>query len=419
MSAKTAQTISPAQTPPHFRAVMASGAAGDSIGSKLLDDAAREGCAPPEEGTTPARVVPELRPLSALDTLPEVDPGELFRDRFLCAGGAALLAAATGVGKSTFVCGLTLHAAAGLPYLGLRPVRALRTWIVGAENDDHDTRDFFRGAEFQLVREAGADATARARENVRFALVNTLAGEGLAAWLGDQLEQTPATARPDVLVLDPAFAYIGGDAMQQTDVSAFLRGLLNPLLTRYRLGLLLVHHSNKPRRDQGGPAAAGSDFAYLGAGSAEFANWARAVLALLPTPLDGVFELRAGKRGGRLGWTGPDGTRTCRRHVAHSAEPGEPFFWRDATPEEIAALPADKRTGAGRPGLDIDTLCRAAAKLCKRRMPLARFKDTLREETGIGRQACDEVVRRVTDADGELEKSRDGAAWYIRPRGLL
>jgi hypothetical protein len=356
---------------------------------------------------------PALRPITALDDLPEMDDGELFKDRFLCAGGACLVAACTGIGKSTLICGLTLHAAAGRPYLGLRPARPLRSWIIGAENDDHDLRDFFRGAEFQLRRDVGDDVADMARGNVYFAMVNTLSGQDLTDWLHGVLERTPPELRPDLLALDPAFAFIGGDALQQAVASAFLRGLLNPLLTQYRLGLILVHHANKPRKDQVGPSTC-SDFAYLGAGSAEFANWARAVLALLPTSVEGMYELRAGKRGGRLSWTGPNGGRTCRRYIAQSSEPGEPFYWREATPEEIASLPVDRHGVGGRPASDIEALARGAGTLCKKKTGLQEFKKHLQSELCVGRPTAKDVIDRLVK-DKVIRKFKVGTAWYLEP----
>jgi hypothetical protein len=358
-----------------------------------------------------------MRPITALDDLPEKDPNELIGDRFVCSGGTVLLAAPTGIGKSTFTSGMTYHFGAGLPYMGLRPIRPLRTWMIGAENDDHDQRDFIRGAEYQLRRDAGEEAVKLARSNLFFAMVNSLSGITLKNWLRDLLEQTPLEMRPDLLVLDPAFAYIGGDALQQADVSAFLRGMLNPILTDYKLGLILIHHTNKPKKDQGGPST-GSDYAYLGAGSAEFANWARAVLAIIPTSLEGVFELRAGKRGGRLGWATSSGSKTCKRYIAHSSEPGEPFFWRVATQEEIESLPQDRQNRKGRPTADVNALVNAASGLCTGLIGLSDLQVRIQSELGVGRDVSISVVNKLV-ADKILNKFKIGRQWKVEPARLI
>jgi hypothetical protein len=359
---------------------------------------------------------PMLRPITALDDLPEKDKHELIGDRFVCAGGAVLLAAPTGIGKSTFVSGMVYHFGAGLPYMGLRPLRPLLTWMIGAENDDHDQRDFIRGAEYQLRRENGEDKLRLARKNLFFAQVNTLAGIALADWLRGLLDKTPTNARPDLLVLDPAFAYIGGDALKQADVSAFLRGMLNPILTEYKIGLILIHHCNKPKKDAAAPAA-DSDYAYLGAGSAEFANWARAVLAILPSKIEGVFELRAGKRGGRLGWTNSNGVKTCKRYIAHSSEPGEPFFWRDATPEEVALLPVDRQGQAGRPVVDIKPLLNPAADLCTALILQSDFEARIKAAFGVGRDTARAIIKKLVE-DKTLHKFKTDKN-YIEPSKLL
>jgi hypothetical protein len=52
-----------------------------------------------------------------------------------------------------------------------------------------------------------------------------------------------------------------------------------------------------------------------------------------------VFELRAAKRGGRLGWLERDGKKSYIRHLAHAKEPGA-ICWREV---EIEA------TQGGRP----------------------------------------------------------------------
>ncbi|MBC8095865.1 MAG: hypothetical protein H7Y43_08630, partial [Akkermansiaceae bacterium] len=85
------------------------------------------------------------------------------------------------------------------------------------------------------------------------------------------------------------------------------------------------------------------DFAYLGGGSAEWANWARGVLALRSLGSHSVFELRAAKRGGRLGWKEPDGeTKAFAKVIAHAAEPGV-ICWREADASEVPMPAKGKR----------------------------------------------------------------------------
>jgi RecA-family ATPase len=48
--------------------------------------------------------------------------------------------------------------------------------------------------------------------------------------------------RPDLLWIDPALAYLGGEASSQRDVGGFLRNMLNPLLREFACGCVILHH---------------------------------------------------------------------------------------------------------------------------------------------------------------------------------
>ncbi len=151
----------------------------------------------------------------------------------------------------------------------------------------------------------------------------------------------------DLVIIDPAFAYLGGDSNSQKDVSHFMRELLNPLMQRHRVGLILAHHTNKPLRGKEKDNWEAGDFAYLGAGSAEWINPARAALALRSIGSDTVFELRAPKRGKRLRWLDGDGAFTVTRFIAHHREVGV-ICWREAEPAEVEELLSDDGPGRRR-----------------------------------------------------------------------
>jgi hypothetical protein len=126
---------------------------------------------------------------------------------------------------------------------------------------------------------------------------------------------------PDVVFVDPLLAYIGGDVCKQEVASAFLRNGLNPIIHRHNIGLVIVHHTSKPSKEAP-RAAMNGDAAYLGTGSADLANWARAVLCIQAVAgSNTVYRLQAGKRGKRLGWAGQDGTPELSRFIAHSPVP--------------------------------------------------------------------------------------------------
>ena len=281
--------------------------------------------------------LPEAKLLSALlRPKAESDPNELLRNRLLCRGGSLLLVGPTGVGKSSLTIQLCIHWSLGQACFGLRPTRPLRILIVQAENDEGDMAEMRDGvmAGLNLSEEERRIAGGR----IVIVTEDAKTGAEFATLLDKLLEQYPS----DLVVTDPAFAYLGGDASSQSDVSFFLRNLLNPVIHKHQVGFLLVHHVNKPPQgEQKGQWQAG-DFAYLGSGSAEFANWARAVLAIRSIGSSTTYELLLAKRGRRAGWLDGMGQPTNSRHIAYHRDPNT-ICWREAQASEIAPfLPPDK-----------------------------------------------------------------------------
>jgi hypothetical protein len=272
------------------------------------------------------------RKLSDLAT-PEEDAGnELLKNRFLCRGGGALFVGPTGIGKSAFEIQAACLWAIGKPLFGITPARPLRSVIIQAENDEGDLREMRDGVFNGLglsdaERELATDSIIVADETCRTSV----------AFFVEVVEPLLELHKPDLLWIDPAFGYLGGQANQEA-VTPFLRNGLNPLLQKYRCGGWVVHHTNKPPSGKEKPDWQAGDFAYLGSGSIEWANWARGVLAIRSIGSDHVYELRAGKRGRRLGWKDENGNPAYFRLVAHSKEPGV-ICWCDA---EAADTPAAK-----------------------------------------------------------------------------
>lgn len=110
-----------------------------------------------------------------------------------------------------------------------------------------------------------------------------------------------------------------------------------PLIAKHGCGAVIVHHTNKISKD---PDKQVSDFTYLGAGSAEWANWSRAILALNKTDVDNLYELIAAKRGARLKWRTGDGVSlSMKRYIGHCKRP-DTICWIEmaiADAEELRA----------------------------------------------------------------------------------
>lgn len=257
------------------------------------------------------------------------DPSELLCHRFLCRGGGLLLVGPTGVGKSSLAMQAMVLWALGRPAFGIALPRPLKSLLIQAENDEGDLAEMRDGVIKGLNLTPEENITAMkniivVREDVRTG----------CRFFTETARPLLTEHQPDLLWIDPALSYLGGEANSQKDVGGFLRNQLNPLLREFKCGGVVVHHTNKPASGREKSDWSGGDFAYLGGGSAEWANWARAILAIRSLGSHSVFELRAAKRGGRLGWTEADGeTKTFTKLIAHANEPGV-ICWREADASE-------------------------------------------------------------------------------------
>jgi 5S rRNA maturation endonuclease (ribonuclease M5) len=314
------------------------------------------------EPTTPQP--PAAKSLGDLKRRTADDPNELLRTGYLCRGGGLLLAAPTGIGKSSFALQAMILWALGRACFGITPTRPLKSLLIQAENDDGDLAEMRDGviAGMDLTDEE----TKTAMENVIVFQENTRTGKAFFDYTVAPLLELH---HPDLLWIDPALSYIGSNASAQEAVGYFLRNLLNPLLSQFRCGCIVIHHTNKPSKGEEKCAWQAGDFAYLGSGSAEWANWARAVLAIRSVGSHEVFELHAGKRGQRIGWRDGDGKISRARFIGHATEPGV-ICWRDADEPE-------RTTGKGkRPGTQEDLKALVPLeKLIDKKLLLDKWKD--------------------------------------------
>jgi hypothetical protein len=169
-----------------------------------------------------------------------------------------------------------------------------------------------------------------ARTHIKVCKIN----DSVAEKFMGKLDALLANSEPlDMVMVDPALAFLGGDSNSQRDVSRFMREGFNPILEKYMVGLILVHHPNKPLHARERNTWEAGDFAYLGSGSAEWVNPARGALAIRSVGSDSVFELRAVKRGKRLRWENENGPTTMQ-YIAHSLDPGV-ICWRSPERDEI------------------------------------------------------------------------------------
>ena len=365
----------------------------------------------PEQAATIETEAAKIQALPAVKTLGELrtpvygnDPNELIKWRWLYRGAIVLLCGPTGIGKSAILIQKAIYWSVGRALFGLEPGEVyqrsgMRILIVQAENDEGDLAEMRDGV-LAGCTDLTPEEKLRARDNIKTVTVNDKSAEAFAELLDALLSQEGPF---DIVMVDPAFAYLGGDSNSQKDVSRFMREMLNPLVQRHRVGLILAHHTNKPLRGKEKDNWEAGDYAYLGAGSAEWINPARAALAIRSLGSESVFELRAAKRGKRLRWMDDEGRPTNARYIAHHGDPGV-ICWRDATAEEIESVLSENKGGRPRKCELVEVLHCIKAQEQRNQ---AYYKAVASRALGCSERAVQEAIRGCVSA-GYVRFSEDG-----------
>lgn len=282
--------------------------------------------------TVPWKSAGELR----LANIPDKDETEIFSKRFLCRKGGMLLVSATGQGKSTLLVQGSYLWTLKREFFGLVPACPLKVLFVQAENDEGDLREMLQGVQKGLGAAGLTDEEMRHADcNLRFITETSITGNDFIKRLGVVLTEMKSEGfSPDLLIIDPVLSYLGQDPSKTDAVSDFLRNGINKISADHNLSPILVAHTAKPSNARNQPQSrTPTDDVYAALGSVEWANWARGIMVLKPMG-GGVFELRAPKRGTRLGWKTPLGERTFARRLAHARDG---IYWVEPTEEEFLA----------------------------------------------------------------------------------
>ena len=197
--------------------------------------------------TTPADL-PEYVP-------DERNPDVLVRGRWLERGGSAWIVSTSGTGKSIHAMQLMLSFALGKPFCGLVPNGPLHFWYI--QSEDSSTRlAIDRDDTTAELIETWTDTLPDVwREAWKRIYIVPIKGCG-AAFIND-LAMKLETARnlavlPDVIVINPFLAIVGGPVVDGSFVTPFLRGGcvasqptegLQHVLEHYRVGALIYHQN--------------------------------------------------------------------------------------------------------------------------------------------------------------------------------
>lgn len=269
--------------------------------------------------------------------VPSEDKDSVIGRRYLCRGGSCVIVAQTSAGKSSLGMQMAVIFALGLPFFGLKPARPLKSVIVQAENDAGDTAEMLQGVLLGLELITGNIEDDKAlvavlEKNLIIIRDQTHVGQSFSGYA----EKLVELHSPDLFWIDPLLSFYGDDINDQRAMSNFLRAELNPISERTGVIWMMLHHTGKPAKDAAKTQKHWSarDFSYMGVGSSELSNWARAIICLTATSED-EFRMIFAKRGWRAAIM--DGaTPVTELHLAYSSDH---ICWRQIPkPKEDEAM---------------------------------------------------------------------------------
>ena len=239
-----------------------------------------------------------------LSFVPSEDKNSMLGNRYLCRGGSCVIVGSTSAGKSSLGMQMAVMFALGLPFFGLKPAHPLKSVYVQAENDEGDVADFFQGILLGLGlvddgNPEGNNELVRVLEkNLIIIRDQTHTGVSFPSYA----QKTIELYQPDLFWVDPMLSFYGDDINDQRAMSQFLRAGLNPISESTGVIWMLLHHTGKPSKDatKAQKNWSSRDFSYMGIGSSELSNWARAIICLTATSED-EFRMIFAKRGWRAG----------------------------------------------------------------------------------------------------------------------
>jgi len=262
----------------------------------------------------------------------DTDPNTLIGNRWLCKGGSLLINAQSGIGKSSLTMQLAIGWALGsgtfsdVLTFGIKPVKALKSLILQAENDIGDQAEILQSVICKYGNNhCGEQEKAALNERLVFYRDNVHSG---AEFLR-VLEALIIRHQPDIAWIDPLMCYLGDDISDQKVVTEFCNAL-NRISSKTGVLLVLIHHLPKPRE---GTARTDSDLAYAGFGSSALTNWAREVVTLQRVethpgepPTCSLTATKRRLRAGMQSWEGNPSARIFIRHSPNQEKHG--MIWQ-------------------------------------------------------------------------------------------
>ena len=220
----------------------------------------------------------------------------ILGNRHLCKECPWLIVAASGVGKSVLAMQMCILFGCGRKLWGLDPHKPRKVVLIQAENNFLDLVE--PAQSISRILKLTEQEKELLRKNFHIVTDDTHSGEGFVRVLDIICEKY----HPEIVIVDPLMAYIGGDISKSDVCAKFFRNELNPVVHKHGVALIVIHHTGKPKSQELRKFAKNADMEYLGIGSSDITNWARAISVILPSPDDeNVYEFVHCKRGKRVG----------------------------------------------------------------------------------------------------------------------
>ena len=255
------------------------------------------------------------KPTEFMTYVAKDDPDQLVGNNWLKRKGSMVIARQSGIGKSSLAMQGAVTWALGKSWFGMKPIKKLKQLIFQAENDFGDLAEQFQGVFDGLGFDDFSDELQEVNENLTVIADATRIGKNFV----DELQRHIDINKPDVVWIDPLLSFIGDDISRQEVCGRFLREWLTPVKDSGEgTAIIFMHHTNKPPQDSKARAGwSALDYAYMGTGSSELVNWARAG-AYIEQDKSGLFRLLLTKRGERAGATDIQGDLTTELWLQRS-----------------------------------------------------------------------------------------------------
>lgn len=284
-----------------------------------------------------------LRPITSFEIQDDNDDAVLLGHRYLCRGHAALLVSGSGMGKSALAYQASIMWSLGKPFMGIRPRRPLISLHIQSEDDDGDIAEVYASVV------AGMNLTPDQQELISQRVIIETDDVSRGERFLRKAAKHIARVKPDLVWLNPLQAFMDGDLKDSQAIGQFCREGLNALNHEKRFAWMIVHHTTKPSTAKDVKERNWNEIMYDMAGGADLINYARTILILKATAVEGHFNLLLAKRGKRAGVVEPTESGTWEvttkiplRHSRRSMVVGEDnkelpmVFWepRETDPQD-------------------------------------------------------------------------------------